>query len=106
MSSDNNLPIYRYLFMMSRNGFTSEDFIKKINGKFKEENCLLFLENLIIGRILKKENDKYFFVIQNYQQKQNKLIDKNIYASILKFLIIYKNFSQNKDCLPREKEDK
>ena len=62
------LPIYRYLLMMPRNGFTEQEFIDKVMNspdEFTVESCTSFLKALINTRILEKRGEEYFFTIQN-----------------------------------------
>ena len=63
-----NLPIYRYLFNMSREGFTKEEFCEVVhNGpeQFTRESASNYLELLLKARILEIKNDLYFFRLRN-----------------------------------------
>ena len=66
-SEYNGLPIYRYVLMMSRKGFTEEEFYQNaVYGRdaYSYESCDAFLKALISTRILEKRGEKYFFTIQ------------------------------------------
>lgn len=67
MNEYNDLPIYRYLLMMNRDGFSEYDFyeLSTKNTNIDLDCCKKYLEMLIKYNILTKVNDKIYFTMRD-----------------------------------------